>query len=194
MLECCATLRRRDVRAGAAGSFALQFAHAAGAHVTATVGSERKAELARALGADEVVQHRECGDLSEALARACPDGFQVAMDGVGGEMQDAILANLAPGSRVLLTGYISEYPHTQRGALLTASQGCAVPPHPASQVVRVVMWRRVHYRAMVVLACARSHSSPPFVLQATIRAPGRARGMRTCSGARKTSILGTASS
>ena len=86
--------------------------------MTATVGSDRKAELVRALGANEVVQYRTCGDTAEALARACPEGFDVAMDGVGGAMQDAILVNLAPGGTVLLTGYISEYPHTQQGAPL----------------------------------------------------------------------------
>ena len=100
-----------SAHAGAAGSFAVQFAKAAGAHVVTTVGSERKAEVARRLGADVVINHRTCDDMAHAFAQACPEGFDVVMDGVGGALQEAFIPSLAPNALVLLTGYISEYPH-----------------------------------------------------------------------------------
>lgn len=39
------------------------------------------------------------------------------MDGVGRALQAAYLQNLAPGARVFLTGYISEYPHVADGVV-----------------------------------------------------------------------------
>ena len=103
--------------AGAAGSFAIQFAKLAGARVITTVGSAAKAKLAADLGADVVLNHNEV-DVADALAQSCPDGIDVVMDGVGGSIFDAALRNLAPNGRILVTGYISEYPHTRNDGSL----------------------------------------------------------------------------
>ena len=78
-----------------------------------TVGSEQKATVAQQLGADVVINHKREADVAQAMARACPDKFEVIMDGVGGPLQDACIANLAPGGQIYLTGYIAEYPHNQ---------------------------------------------------------------------------------
>jgi NADPH:quinone reductase len=60
-----AALRGRDVLvaggAGAVGHYAIELAKHAGARVVTTVSSEEKAELARAAGADLVVNYREPG-------------------------------------------------------------------------------------------------------------------------------------
>lgn len=39
--------------------------------------------------------------------------IDIAYEGVGGPLRDAVLANLAPAGQVLAVGYISEYPHTR---------------------------------------------------------------------------------
>lgn len=54
--------------AGAVGHYAVQFAKAAGARVLATVSGEEKAALARAAGADEVINYRQEDVAARALA------------------------------------------------------------------------------------------------------------------------------
>lgn len=102
---CCSAF------AGAAGSFILQFAKRAGAKVATTVGTPGKAEVAKELGADVVINHRS-QDVSEALAEACPEGLDWVVDGVGGTLQDELISRMKPGATMLQIGYISEYPHT----------------------------------------------------------------------------------
>ena len=45
------------------------------------------------------------------LAEEYPQRIDVAYEGVGGPLRDAVVDNLAPGGRLLAVGYISEYPH-----------------------------------------------------------------------------------
>lgn len=40
-------------------------------------------------------------------------GIDVAYEGVGGPLRDAVLDNLAQNGRLLVVGYISEYPHVK---------------------------------------------------------------------------------
>jgi NADPH2:quinone reductase len=60
--------------AGAVGHAAIELAHWAGACVIATVSSEEKAALARAAGADAVVNYRS-GDAAEQIRAAAPEGI-----------------------------------------------------------------------------------------------------------------------
>ncbi len=74
------------VQAGASGSgsMAIQVAKAFGAQVIATVSTDKKAALARSLGADEVVRYRDA-DVAAAVRRwAGGDGIDVVIDPVGG--------------------------------------------------------------------------------------------------------------
>ncbi|MFD4032685.1 NADP-dependent oxidoreductase [Streptomyces sp. NPDC058637] len=75
---------------GGLGSVAVQLAKALGAHVATTV-STTKADLAKDLGADVVVDYRT-QDFEEVL-----DGYDVVLDSLGGE-------NLAKSLRVLRPG------------------------------------------------------------------------------------------
>jgi len=59
--------------AGAVGHAAIELARAAGAHVIATVSSERKAQLARDAGAHDVVDYTQ-PDAAERIRAAAPDG------------------------------------------------------------------------------------------------------------------------
>jgi NADPH:quinone reductase len=69
--------------AGGVGRLLVQLAKGRGAEVFATVGSPEKAELARAAGADHVVDYRaqDFGDAVEAIAG--PRALDVVYDGVG---------------------------------------------------------------------------------------------------------------
>jgi NADPH:quinone reductase len=94
------------VQAGASGSgsTAIQVAKALGADVITTVSTERKATLARSLGADEVICYREA-DVGAALRGwAGPDGIDVVIDPVGGATMATNLACLKPRGTVVNFG------------------------------------------------------------------------------------------
>lgn len=89
--------------AGGVGLLLTQIIGHLGGRVIGTVGTEEKAELARAAGADEVFLYGEGVDIA-ARVRELTDGagVDVAYDGVGKDTFDASLASLkARGSMVL---------------------------------------------------------------------------------------------
>jgi len=61
--------------AGAVGELAIQFASAGGAFVVATVSSKAKAEIARAAGADHVID-RHAEDVAARVLSLCPRGVE----------------------------------------------------------------------------------------------------------------------
>lgn len=94
--------------AGGVGQLLVQLAKAKGARVVATVGSEAKAEIAKSLGADEVVRYDQV-DGTEALTAAVRDAnggaaFDVAYDGVGKATFDASLGALRRRGTMVLYG------------------------------------------------------------------------------------------
>ena len=88
------------IQAGASGLgiAAIQIAKIFGAKVVTTVGSEKKAELVRALGADVVV-NRKTDDLGRILDENPVD---VALDCVGGEGLGKHIEKMASGGRWIL--------------------------------------------------------------------------------------------
>ena len=65
--------------AGAVGNAAIQLAAWAGATVISTVSSDEKAALARAAGAQHVVNYRE-GDTVELIRELAPDGVDITVE------------------------------------------------------------------------------------------------------------------
>jgi NADPH2:quinone reductase len=65
--------------AGAVGHAAIELARRGGAHVIATVSNETKATLARAAGADDVVDYRQ-EDAAEKIRAAAPDGVDLVVE------------------------------------------------------------------------------------------------------------------
>jgi NADPH-dependent curcumin reductase CurA len=95
---------------GAVGSMAAQIAKIKGGKIIGSVGSEEKARwLKDELGADAVINYRTAGDLTEALAKAAPDGIDVYFDNVGGEHLEAAIAVANPFARFALCGMIAQY-------------------------------------------------------------------------------------
>jgi NADPH-dependent curcumin reductase CurA len=96
--------------AGAVGSMVCQIAKLKGHKVIASAGGKDKVAFVKnELGADEVIDYKTAGDLTQALAKASPEGIDVYYDNVGGEHLEAALANAKPFGRFALCGMISQY-------------------------------------------------------------------------------------
>src|SRR4051812_12073179 len=94
------------VQAGASGSgsMAIQVAKALGADVITTVSTEKKATLALAMGADEVVRYRESDVGTTVRAWTGPKGIDVVIDPVGGATMATNLECLRPRGIVVNFG------------------------------------------------------------------------------------------
>ncbi len=113
LLDVCAPKAGETVvvsgAAGSTGSFAAQIAKIKGCRVIGIAGGEKKcAWLTRELGLDAAIDYRQ-GDVAAELAKLAPGGIDVYFDNVGGEILDAVLANLSMGARISLCGAISGY-------------------------------------------------------------------------------------
>ena len=101
--------------AGATGSAVGQIARAKGASKVIGIagGPQKCVEVVEKYGFDECLDYRE-PELGRRLHEACPDGIDLYFDNVGGEILDAVLANIAMHARVVLCGAISQYNATER--------------------------------------------------------------------------------
>ncbi|WP_433622659.1 NADPH:quinone oxidoreductase family protein [Nocardia sp. CA-120079] len=91
--------------AGGVGSAAVQLGKAAGATVIGVVGSAAKAEVARALGADIVVD-RSAQDFVSVVREATDGrGADVVYDPVGGEVYQRSTKCIAFEGRILVVGF-----------------------------------------------------------------------------------------
>lgn len=81
--------------AGGVGSILVQWAKHIGATVIGTVGSQEKAERARALGADHVILYRDQDVAAEVRRITGGAGVPVAYDSVGAATFEGTLASLA---------------------------------------------------------------------------------------------------
>jgi len=91
---------------GGVGLAAVQLAAVLGASVTAVASSAEKLAVAAANGAGNLVDHR-AGDLRQALREALPEGADVVVDPVGGDLAEPALRALRWGGRFVTVGYAS---------------------------------------------------------------------------------------
>ncbi|MDD9890336.1 MAG: NADP-dependent oxidoreductase [Gammaproteobacteria bacterium] len=95
---------------GAVGANVCQIAKNLGCRVVGSVGSDDKAQwLVDECGVDEVINYKTCGDLTEALAKAAPDGIDVYFENVGGEHLQAALNVMNHFGRIAACGMIATY-------------------------------------------------------------------------------------
>ena len=95
---------------GAVGANVCQIAKMKGCRVIGSVGSDAKAEYLREeCGVDSTINYRTCGDLTNALRAAAPDGVDVYFENVGGEHLQAALNAMNPFGRIVACGMISTY-------------------------------------------------------------------------------------
>ncbi|MFB9907040.1 zinc-binding dehydrogenase [Allokutzneria oryzae] len=91
-----------EAAGGGVGSLLVQLARARGAHVVGAARGQRKLDLVRTLGADEVVDY-STEDWTSALAPV-----DVVFDGVGGEIGRAAFGLVARGGRFSVHGAASD--------------------------------------------------------------------------------------
>lgn len=91
--------------AGGVGSAAVQLGKAAGAQVVGVVGGEAKADYARRLGADVVVNRREEDFVQVVKEFTDGRGADVVFDPVGGEVYQRSTKCVAFEGRILVVGF-----------------------------------------------------------------------------------------
>ncbi|SEL13161.1 NADP-dependent oxidoreductase [Halomonas daqiaonensis] len=95
---------------GAVGSLAVQLAKAKGGTVVGIAGAPEKLEWLESHGIKAVsYRDRDTQQLTEALKSACPEGFDVYYENVGGVCLEAALNTLRIGGRIAVCGMIARY-------------------------------------------------------------------------------------
>jgi NADPH-dependent curcumin reductase CurA len=99
--------------AGAVGSLVGQIGKIVGCRVVGIAGSDEKCRwLTEDLGFDATINYKK-EKVFEGLKRTCPSGIDVDFENVGGEILDAVLAQINMGARISLCGMISQYNATE---------------------------------------------------------------------------------
>lgn len=100
--------------AGAVGSIVGQIGKILGCKVIGMAGSDEKTELLTSkFGFDAALNYKTTPDMTTAVASAAGEGVDIYFDNVGGEISDAVLANLNKSARVPVCGSISDYNQTK---------------------------------------------------------------------------------
>ncbi|NIC04931.1 NADP-dependent oxidoreductase [Billgrantia bachuensis] len=114
-LNRIANLREGDnvlvsAASGAVGSLAVQLAKARGGTVVGIAGAADKLEWLEQHDIRAVsYKGKDARQLSADLKEACPEGFDVYYENVGGDCLEAALNNLKVGARIAICGFISSY-------------------------------------------------------------------------------------
>ncbi|XP_071727092.1 2-alkenal reductase (NADP(+)-dependent)-like [Rutidosis leptorrhynchoides] len=96
--------------AGGVGMFAGQFAKLKGCRVVGSTGSDEKVQLLKdEFGFDEAFNYRKETDFNAALTKYFPNGIDLYLDNVGGEMLEAVLNHVNKGARIPISGMMSQY-------------------------------------------------------------------------------------
>lgn len=94
--------------AGSVGSAAGQIAKIKGCHAVGITGSDEKVrDCVDRFGYDAAINYKTTGDLSAALAEACPDGVDIYFDNTAGAISDAVYQHLNVGARCAICGTAS---------------------------------------------------------------------------------------
>lgn len=101
--------------AGAVGMVVGQIAKIQGCRVVGIAGDNTKVDyLLNKLNFDAVINYKTTVNLDTDLAAACPSGVDVYFDNVGGEISDAVVAQINKGARISICGQISLYNETSQ--------------------------------------------------------------------------------
>jgi NADPH-dependent curcumin reductase CurA len=99
--------------AGSVGSIAGQIAKIKGCRAIGIAGGADKCRfLVEELGFDAAIDYKS-DSVRDQLRKLAPDGVDVFFDNVGGSILEDVLARLARGARVVLSGAVSQYNSTQ---------------------------------------------------------------------------------
>ena len=99
--------------AGAVGTIVGQIGKLFGCKVVGITGSDEKVALLKSkFQFDYAINYKTTLDLKEAIKAECPNGVDIYFDNVGGEISDAVLANINKHARLPVCGAISLYNNT----------------------------------------------------------------------------------
>lgn len=99
---------------GAVGTVVGQLGKLLGCKVIGITGSDEKVGLLTStFKFDHAINYKTTKDLKEAVKSACPKGVDIYFDNVGGEISDAVLANINKYARLPVCGAISLYNETK---------------------------------------------------------------------------------
>lgn len=100
--------------AGAVGSIVGQIGRLKGCMVIGIAGSDEKVRhIEEKFGFEKGINYNSTNDMRKAIAEICSDGVDVYFDNVGGEILDAVLANINKDARIINCGAISLYNETE---------------------------------------------------------------------------------
>ena len=100
--------------AGAVGTIVGQVGKLLGCKVVGITGSDEKVTLLTSkFKFDSAINYKTTPDLQEAIKNASPNGVDIYFDNVGGEISDAVLANINKHARLPVCGAISLYNDTK---------------------------------------------------------------------------------
>jgi putative PIG3 family NAD(P)H quinone oxidoreductase len=146
--------------AGGIGSFAIQYAHALGATVIATAGSEDKLHYCRSIGADHALSYAD--DWPAQVREVVPDGVDVVLDSIGAKYLSDHVGLLATRGRLVVIGMQGGSKATldlgalmAKRALVTAT---SLRPRPAAEKADIC--RRVVQRVWPLIADGRIRPTP----------------------------------
>jgi NADPH2:quinone reductase len=91
---------------GGVGLAAVQLGVQLGASVTAVASSTEKLDVAAGYGAKHLINHKSA-DLRAAMKEALPEGADIVVDPVGGELSEPALRSLRRGGRFVTVGFAS---------------------------------------------------------------------------------------
>ena len=104
--------------AGGVGLTAVEIGKAMGARVIAAASTDEKLAVARARGADELINYATEKLTERVMALTNDRGADVCFDPVGGKLFDAALSSLGWGGRILLVGFVGGVPQIPANRLL----------------------------------------------------------------------------
>ena len=104
--------------AGGVGLTAVEIGKAMGARVIAGASSAEKLAVARAHGADALIDYTTENLTERVMALTDGKGADVCFDPVGGALFDAALSSLGWGGRILLIGFVGGIPSIPANRLL----------------------------------------------------------------------------
>ena len=104
--------------AGGVGLTAVEIGKAMGARVIAAASTEDKLAVAKAHGADMLLNYANDNLTDRVMALTEGKGADVCFDPVGGDLFDAALSSLGWGGRILLIGFVAGIPKIPANRLL----------------------------------------------------------------------------
>jgi len=99
--------------AGAVGIIVGQIAKIHGCHVIGIAGTDEKCRsLKDDFGFDGAINYKASQNLKQDIGALCPKGVDIYFDNVGGDISDAVIANINFHARIALCGQIALYNST----------------------------------------------------------------------------------